>query len=431
MIQWYWYVWWILSNGVTEYLSFDFLLECTRRRKHSWQFLIWLIFSGLWVFMTIRFHFFGKFLLDSFCLVLFVKGCMGIRWEDLAAPAGIIVTLNTFSEGFSAVLMSWISKNIQLVSGEIWIQILVSVLLNFSLFFCLWLIRKRYLPLLQKPVSSYLYILLLPCALIVLAVRYGLQLDNPFFEEYLSVFGFYGSVRIFLILVVSAGIFFLILEVFCKILSMTEHEKTAALLKSQLEGQRIYMEEARIRNEQYASFQHDIDNHLVVLSGLLGEKQYEAAKLYTRKLCVCCEDLFVSVATGNSVLDLLLKEKISYGRQNGIDLECNVQIPSGFLIDDMDLCMIFFNILDNGICACKKEKEENRILSVSTSNRFSFLVIESVNSYTSGQPIIMGTGLENVRKIAEKYQGTMEIQTDSGRFLIRVLLCSNSTDYPE
>ncbi len=428
MEQWYLSIWWLLANGVTEYLSFDFFLACTRARKRPWQILAWLVVSGLWVLLTIRFHFWGIYLLNSFCLILFARICLHLKWADLAAPAGILLALNTFAEGFSAVVMSWFSKNVQLASGGELIQIPVSVMLDLLFFLSLWFMKKRYVLFLQQPASSYLYILLLPCMLIVWAVRYGLQLDHGSFEEYLSSFGTSGSFRILWIMAAAVVIFFLILEVFCKLLSMADHEKTAALLKSQLDGQRIYMEEARRRNEQYASFQHDIDNHLLVLAGLLRDKQYEEAESYGKRLQVRCEELFVSVSTGNLILDLLLKEKISYGRGSGVHVDCNVQIPSGFLADDLDLCMIFANLMDNGICACQKERPENRSLSVSTYSRYGFLVIEAVNPYTSGQPVRMGTGLKNIGKMAERYQGTMEIQTDRNQFLIRVLLCSKAEE---
>ncbi len=359
-------------------------------------------------------------------LALFAKGVFGIAWEKLTAPAVILFTLYTFLEGFSAVTMSWISRNMMTEAWGRAAQMAVSVLLDALYFAGLWFLRKRYRYTLQKPISSYLYILLLPGGLMVLSIRYGLKLDSPVFEEHLAGFGVSTGVYVLLVMMGAVCLFFVMIEVFCKIIALTEYEQSALILKSQTKGQRIYVEEARRRQEQDASFRHDIHNHLLVLAGLIREKHYEKAQEYAGQLQARCEAVSCPLSTGSAALDVLLREKVGFARQNQIEVTCNVGIPDPCHIDDMDLCVIFANVMDNAIGACMESGSEKPFLAITTRCRSRFLVVTAVNSSPGHGTVHMGTGLRNVKTMAEKYRGTMEIQSGEV-FRISILLCQKES----
>ena len=113
-----------------------------------------------------------------------------------------------------------------------------------------------------------------PCGFLILAIRCGLKLDSPIFADYLSSFEVEISLMALLLVLAAAALFFLSIEVFSKTLFLVRQEKDAALLSQQLEGQRRYIEEAKKRNQVYAAFQHDVDNHLLILSGLLEKERF-------------------------------------------------------------------------------------------------------------------------------------------------------------
>ena len=417
-------IWGLLTDEAVHALELSFLLDTTGAEREKWHMPVWLAVNGMMIVAAIRFRIPGMFLWDVLFLLLFPKLALHVRWERLATPAAILFTLYTFMEGFSAVLMSWLSRNIRLPKGGYGVQALLSVSFSLLFFLCLRLIRKKYLAVLKHPVSSCLYILLLPCGLIVLAVRYGLRLDGSGFEAWLSTFGAHATLGVLLLMTAAVALFFLITEAFCRILSLTWQEREAALLRSQREGWRIYMEEARKRNEQYASFRHDLANHLLVLSGLLRDKNYEEAEIWAGKLHGGSILPSVHVSTGSLVLDTLLTEKISHAGRVGIETDCRVWIPDTFHADDMDLCVIFANLMDNAIHACEREEGEKPFLTIFTQSRAGLLVIEAANSCSSASPVKFGTGLENVRTVAGKYQGTLKTEKRNGIFRISVLLCA-------
>ena len=51
-----------------------------------------------------------------------------------------------------------------------------------------------------------------------------------------------------------------------------------------------------------------------------------------------------------------------------------------------------------------------------------FLLIEISNSYSGRGSLRSGTGLANIKAVAEKYHGAMEVRTDGEKFTLSVLL---------
>lgn len=422
---WFLFIWWLLINGAMYYLAFDFLLRVTgaKGRRHL---PLWLGIGSGMTLCAFCFQIPGMFFLYVLCLAVFGRLLLKIPWVRLSAPAAIVFTLHTFLEGEMAVILSFLSANVELGAYGGLAQMFLS-LASAALFFLLlsW-IRKTYAKALRQPISSYLYVLLLPCAAFLLAVRYGLRLDSPAFAVHLSSFGLNASLTAVLVMTGVMGLCLLMIKVFCQLISLSGHEQEAALLAEQLEGQKTYLEEARKRNQAYASFQHDLDNHLLVLSGLLRKQRYEEAGKFAEKLHESCAPLSASISAGAPALDVLLQEKISHAQRSGIKVSWDVRIPESFQGDALDLCVVFSNILDNAIHACVKASCQEPALWISTKARGSLLVIEGRNhaAVRKGQEIKPGIGLNNVRAIAEKYQGTMDLETSEGMFRISVLLCS-------
>ena len=110
--------------------------------------------------------------------------------------------------------------------------------------------------------------------------------------------------------------------------------------EAQIRKQSVYLEEAKKRNETYRRFQHDIDNHFLVLSGLLHEKKYQEAERYFDHLHSVSDDLSIGVETGNPIADIILNEKISYAKSNSIKVKHDIRISSDCPVADMDLCII-------------------------------------------------------------------------------------------
>ena len=219
-------------------------------------------------------------------------------------------------------------------------------------------------------------------------------------------------------------IFFIILRLAGRIVILSIQETDQKRLEDQMKEQSIYLEEAKMRNEKYRRFHHDIDNHFLVLSGLIHEKKYEEAEIYFENLHKASDHLLIGIETGNPVIDILLNEKINYARSNGIEVKYDIRFSSDCPVEDLDLCVILANAMDNAITACMKGDIEQPEISVMVCKRHHFLILEIANPVSAVyQATEYGTGLKNIRHTVEKYEGTMEIEESKNYFKLTALLC--------
>lgn len=195
-----------------------------------------------------------------------------------------------------------------------------------------------------------------------------------------------------------------------------------ALLEQELASQREYVEESRIRYEQTQSFRHDIKSHFLSLKGLLEQSELQKAKDYLGKLECISESLSYPCKTGNIVVDTLLNSKLSIADKNGIKVECTVKIPSSSILEDMDLCILFSNAVDNAVHACREMENGDLFIRISGKQKGDFLMIEVENSCSFNGRYEKGIGLSNMETVVEKYHGAMTTELQEGCFRLDIML---------
>lgn len=194
---------------------------------------------------------------------------------------------------------------------------------------------------------------------------------------------------------------------------------TALVQASQ--AQKVYIAEAKTRYAQTKAFRHDIKNHMFVLNGLLKDGKPEACRAYLQKLDAIVSGLSFPYRTGNPVVDILLGEKLRQAEAGGIKAEVSLLLPETQGIDELDLCVIFANALDNAISACGAAKG-TKFIRISGKRQGDFYMISFENTCPPGAMPPEGTGLSNIRAAAEKYHGTMLTEKTGQRFSLHVLL---------
>ena len=330
----------------------------------------YVLLSDMLTFLVMYYHSIGisRLILHMGLIFCFCKFLLSMKWIDTIAPAMIILTLSTFMEGFQTIFMRWLVKQ---AIGEcigIVIQMLVSGALALLLIMTLQFVTRKYAYTGQQKISSYLYTLLLPCIFIVWVIRSGLGLDMWMNQSFEDQSDFWALVWI----LGACVIFFIILKLVSKIITLSIEETEQKRLQDQIKKQYIYMEEAKKRNEQYRMFQHDIDNHFLVLSGLIREKKYNETEEYFNKLYDTSVKLLIGIETGNPFVDILLNEKINFAKLNGIEVKQDIKTLADCSIEDMDLCIILANAIDNAIQACIKEKNVRPEIVITVRKRHRF-----------------------------------------------------------
>ena len=99
------------------------------------------------------------------------------------------------------------------------------------------------------------------------------------------------------------------------------------------------------------------------------------------------------------------------------------------------MCSVIGNLLDNALEAVKAVSSEERIIELNLKRQQGMLFISCKNPYKgeikteNGRLITSkndkknhGIGISSIEQVCQKYQGTMEIQTDNEVFHVLVLL---------
>lgn len=174
-----------------------------------------------------------------------------------------------------------------------------------------------------------------------------------------------------------------------------------------------------MRYEQTKAFRHDIANHLSVLDGLLNSEKLDESKAYLRKLKTASASLSFPYQTGNPVVDILVSEKLGLAKE--IKAEVSLLLPRPCGMDDFDLCVIFANALDNAINACQSA-EGTKWIRIRGERQGDFYMLAFENTCSDEPLPPAGTGLTNIRSVAEKYHGATLTEKTGQWFSLNVLL---------
>ena len=180
---------------------------------------------------------------------------------------------------------------------------------------------------------------------------------------------------------------------------------------------------------------HDLRHHLVTLSSFLSNKDAAAAQEYLNRLCNSYDDSTIPTVCRNQSADALICHYLKLAKQQDISFVTNLHIPDNLGIDDLDLCVILGNCLENAIEACSKIGSTTpRFIDINTTITKGHLVIKIANSFnglvqhqgegyfSSKRGPDHGIGLVSVQTLATKYQGHSSITFDQQVFKVSVSL---------
>lgn len=210
----------------------------------------------------------------------------------------------------------------------------------------------------------------------------------------------------------------------------------ADLERKNLQLQKNYYEELEHSQNQIRKFRHDMNNHLSIVGNLLDDGNLSEAKEYFNNLSG-----YMQIANRkfcqSSVVNAVINAKYQMMVNASIDTFLNIDIDKMLFIDDVSLCTIFANTLDNAIEACCKITEPTkRKLELrcryTENGYFSFELINSkINEIYEKKGHFLsdkedqnshGIGISSVEEIVNKYDGTLDISYDKEWFKVVILI---------
>ena len=218
-------------------------------------------------------------------------------------------------------------------------------------------------------------------------------------------------------------------SLFCILFSYKKQQQSfrlgteISLLEQQEHSLNQYVEEAKTRYDETKSFRHDIRNHIAVVKNLLQSGKLEEAVSYMEDMDDMAEKMSFPCSTNNPVVDILVGNKLGIAKSMGIDADCSLLLPYPCGIRDIDICIVLSNALDNAIHAVKGLDDSiEKYIRVSGRIQGDLLMIEIENSFPGKGVFKKGRGLSNIKKVVEKYDGAMNIETQENVFVLHVLL---------
>ena len=144
--------------------------------------------------------------------------------------------------------------------------------------------------------------------------------------------------------------------------------------------------------------------------------------------------------TGNRALDTMISMKSMICEAKKISFTC---LADGRLLDflsESDVYSLIGNILDNAIEACEAIQEEDwRVVSLNIYETNGIVAIDAMNYFygtletRNGLPVTNkadkdyhGFGMLSIKKLVEKYDGSMEICVENGVFSLCISFFSQA-----
>ncbi|MCI8771912.1 MAG: GHKL domain-containing protein [Lachnospiraceae bacterium] len=181
-------------------------------------------------------------------------------------------------------------------------------------------------------------------------------------------------------------------------------------------------------------WRHDYHNHMQKIRAHLALGEYQEADKYIDLMETELAGIDLKYHTGNAGVDAMLNSKLTLADKNGLQIKCDAILPEKLPFNQIDLCVLLGNLIDNAIEACGKMlKAENRFLRIymcvqkqqlyiSVSNATNEPVRKLDRDYISKKRGNHGHGLKRINLIVEKHQGYLNRQNEPGVFATEIML---------
>lgn len=191
--------------------------------------------------------------------------------------------------------------------------------------------------------------------------------------------------------------------------------------------QRKYYENSLKQYEDMKSFRHDINHHIYVLSELCKEDKIDELKGYISEMANSYEKIR-SIHTGNFIADCIISHVLEeLESKENFRFQLDGRFPEKFFMEDIDFCILLSNLLENAREALEKAEGECLLqIEIKRYQEKRYLIIcnsvleDSIDFGHTSKPDERnhGYGIQNVRRVVEKYNGTAQWKQEHGMAVV-------------
>ena len=189
---------------------------------------------------------------------------------------------------------------------------------------------------------------------------------------------------------------------------------------------------------QYENLQEKITDarrakHDALMQEYVNHGELEALRRYLDRYSASLPDDSLIRFCENAAANAVLLYFAQQAKDNDIDYIVNAEIPGNIFVSDTDISVLFGNLIENAIDACKEESGDDRKIDIRAMLKGSTLCVTVDNTFTgtlrrttdneflSTKHKGRGLGTQSVKSIAEQYGGVCRFEVKDGMFCASVM----------
>ena len=210
-------------------------------------------------------------------------------------------------------------------------------------------------------------------------------------------------------------------------------------VRLQQENQLLSMQQQRYESlkaaiEEARQARHDLRHQLCQLAALAEEGDLEKIKAYLSGAVSRIPSLEMHFCE-NRAADGVVGYYCALAKREQIPFSVQLDLPERLPVDEIDLCLVLSNLLENALEASLRTAPARRRIEltaylhgnslalIQVENTYDGVIREKDGVFLSSKRKGDGVGLQSVRHIAEKSGGVSTVTYQDGLFCAKVMLC--------
>lgn len=206
-----------------------------------------------------------------------------------------------------------------------------------------------------------------------------------------------------------------------------EIKENVRKLQQEAELKKAHYEQVEIHRQELEKLRSDYGTILTFILELMERGETTEAEHVLQDLSVRISATREYPFCGVPVVNAILTEKQQICKEEGLSFIVNLIVPGTTGIAELDLCMIFGNLMDNAIRAAGDVRAEGKVSEITLRGGIvqEYLIIKCRNTALENHKNqIWGTGYGHkiLADIAKKYDGDFQSGYENGNFMAQISL---------
>ena len=215
---------------------------------------------------------------------------------------------------------------------------------------------------------------------------------------------------------------------------ISEQGKTLELSERnhQLTMQAVQYENLQEKIIEARRAKHDVRHHIALMHDYLNKGDYAALDKYLDEYGMSLPDDSLIRFCKNTAANAVLLYFAQQAKSNNVDYIVKADIPESIPISDTDISVLFGNLIENALDACRQENSDDKkiVIRADFSNNSLCITVDNTITCTpkfdSDGALVstkhkgLGFGTRSVKSIAEAYGGVCRFEAKDGIFYASV-----------